>query len=107
MAKLAKPFAERIAEDRRLMILLLLKASQCYEASAPMIAATLGDLGHVVSQEQLCADFTWLKEQGLITSRDIGGVLQLAALTLRGLETATGIVATPGVRRPSPREREQ
>lgn len=107
MAKLAKPFEERIAEDRRLMILFLLKASQCYEASAPMITAMLGDLGHVVSQEQLCADFAWLKEEGLVTSREIAGVLQLAELTLRGLETAIGIVATPGVRRPSPRERGQ
>ncbi len=99
---MSKPYAEYVAEDRRLAILRLLEESAGYEANESMIAAVLRDLGHVVSRDQVRTDFAWLKEQGLVTLSELATV-QVAALTQRGLETASGIVTTPGVKRPAPR----
>ncbi len=97
-----RSYEDYVAEDRRLAILRLLEESAGYEANESMIAAVLRDIGHVVSRDQVRTDFAWLKEQRLVTLAEIATV-QVAALTQRGLETATGIVVTPGVKRPAPR----
>ena len=43
-----------------------------------------------------------MREQGLITLADLGGLL-LATATTRGVEVAQGIASHPDVQRPSPR----
>ena len=45
-------------------------------------------------------EFAWLSEQGLVTIEEIATV-QIAKMTQRGIETALGIVVTPGVARSS------
>ena len=100
---MSKSYAEYIAEDRRLAILRFLEESAEYEANESMLAPVLRDIGHVVSRDQVRTDLAWLKEQGLVTLTDFRDVLRVAKLTERGLETAAGIVITPGVKRPAPR----
>ena len=95
-------FAERMAEDRRLVILRLLHDSPRYSTNESVIAIALRDFGHGVSRDQARTDFAWLTENGLITVEDLSTVL-IATLTQRGVETVLGIVTTPGVKRPSPR----
>lgn len=96
-----KTFAERLAEDRRLAILRLLERSSRYEANQSLIAAALRDFGHAVSHDQVRDDLAWLEQQGLATVEEIA-TISIARLTQRGLETAAGIVVTPGVKRPGP-----
>jgi hypothetical protein len=96
-----KTFADYLAEDRRLAILRTLEAAAEYEANDSMLAQFARQIGHAVSRDQIRTDLAWLKEQGLITIEEILTV-QIAKLTQRGLETAQGIVTTPGVKRPSP-----
>jgi hypothetical protein len=93
--------AERIAEDRRLVILRLLESSPGYTANESLVVIALRDFGHAASRDQVHTDFAWLKEQGLVTLEEIATV-QIASLTQRGAETAQGFVTTPGVKRPSP-----
>jgi hypothetical protein len=93
---------ERIAEDRRLVILRMLENSPSYTANESLIAIVLLDFGHGASRDTVRIDFAWLKEQGLLSIEEIATV-QIATLTQRGVETAQGIVTTPGVKRPSPR----
>lgn len=97
-----KSFAEIMTEDRRLVILRSLENCAGYESNESMITIALHQFGHRVSRDQVRTEFTWLKEQGLITLEEIAGVM-IATLTQRGIETAQGIVTTPGVKRPSPR----
>jgi len=99
----AKTFVERLAEDRRLVILRLLERSAGYEANETVIAMALHDHGDACSFDQVRIDFAWLKDAGLLTIEETAG-LQIAHLTNRGAETAMGIVTTPGVSRPRPGE---
>jgi len=97
-----KSFAERVSEDRRLVILRLLEKSQGYTANESLIQIALRDLGHVVTHDQVRSDLAWLKENGLAELEEIAE-LTIARATQRGLEAAQGIIATPGVKRPAPR----
>ena len=83
-------FAERMAEDRRLVILRTLESCSGYETNESIIAMMLDDFGHRVSRDQVRTDLAWLKEQGLVTVEEIATV-QIATMTQRGLETATGM----------------
>jgi hypothetical protein len=94
-------FAERLAQDRRLVILRLLQSVPGYEANESVVAMAVRDFGHACSRDTIRTDFAWLAEQGLLTIEEIATV-QIATLTNRGFETAQGIVVTPGVARPSP-----
>lgn len=94
-------FFERMAEDRRLVIVRLLERSLGYSANESLLGPVLRDIGHAVSSEQIRADLKWLQEAGLVMVEEIAGI-QIASLTQRGLETAQGIVITAGVRRPPP-----
>jgi len=95
-------FAEFLAEDRRLVILRALEACGGYESNESLIATVVRQFGHVVSRDQVRTDFAWLREQGLVTIEEIEG-LMIATLTQRGFEAATGIITTPGIKRPSPK----
>jgi hypothetical protein len=96
-----KSFAEHLAEDRRLVIVRALEAFAGYEANESVLLTILDEFGHRMSRDQMRTELAWLKEQGLVTLEEIA-TLQIATLTQRGLETAQGIVTTPGVKRPSP-----
>ncbi len=97
----ARSIAEIEAADRRLEILRILQATPRYTAGHTVVAMALPFRGHVVSLDQMRTDFAWLREQGLLTIDEIA-TIQIATLTQRGVETALGIVVTPGVARPLP-----
>jgi DNA-binding transcriptional ArsR family regulator len=94
-------FLERLAEDRRLVILRLLAEANS-EANESLLALALSDYGHRVSRDQTRTDLAWLREQGLVEIEDLGG-LMIARLTQRGFEASSGIITVPGVRRPTPK----
>ncbi|MDY0164648.1 hypothetical protein [Desulfobotulus sp.] len=90
-----------ITEDRRLVLLRLLEASEGYTANAYLLTAALPDFGHTVSHDRVCTELGWLAEQGLATVSHPGGVA-VATLTTRGADVAGGRARVAGVKRPLP-----
>lgn len=88
-------------EDRRLSILLGLKAAAQYTSNAFLLRSFVATLGHVVSADRLETDLVWLQEQGLLVLSGNERV-RLATLNERGLDVATGAATVPGVKRPQP-----
>lgn len=94
-----KTFAERLLEDRRLVLLRLLADLPGYKANSTVLTIGMDGFGHTVSRDFVRGQLAWLDEQGLISLDDLGPVL-LATLTERGLDVARGTAVVPGVARP-------
>lgn len=88
-------------EGRRLVVLRGLQHAVRYRAPAQLVRAYCDALGHTVSADKLATDLAWLAEQGLVTLAAEQGV-QVATMTERGLDVATGRAQVPGVQRPGP-----
>lgn len=88
-------------EDRRLVLLRLLAESDGYEAGHYLLHMALPGFGHSASEDVIKADLAWLTEQGLTSTREVGGVV-VAQLTSRGEDVAAGRARHPGVKRPRP-----
>jgi hypothetical protein len=94
-----KTFAERLLEDRRLVILRILSELAGYKANSSVLTQALDTIGQAVSRDYVRGQLAWLAEQGLVKVDDLGPVL-LATLTERGLDCAGGMAQVPGVARP-------
>lgn len=88
-------------EDRRLVVLRALEHAAQYRANAYLLRRYCEAVGHTVSSDKLATDLAWLHEQGLVELVTEQGV-QVATLTVRGLDVATGRAQVPGVQRPAP-----
>ncbi|MGH8037297.1 MAG: VpaChn25_0724 family phage protein [Stenotrophomonas sp.] len=98
-----KTFADRLREDRRLVLLRLLAEQNGYRANSSTLHSGLHHLAVAGSRDDVLTDLTWLGEQGLLrVSEVVPGVL-VAELTIRGQDAASGMTAVPGVSRPSAR----
>ena len=94
-------YLEHLTEDRRLVILRLLKEAPGYSANGSVLHTALARFGHRVSRDQVRGDLAWLEEQGLVKSETIDA-LYVATIVQRGLDVAAGDATVPGVKRPSP-----
>jgi len=92
-------FKTLLLEDQRLVILRSLKEMQGYEANESIVDSCLEAYGHNISRDQVRSHLAWLEEQGLITLRNVSEC-QIARLTGRGEDAATGQAVVPGVKRP-------
>jgi len=89
-------------ENRRLTILRLLEGAPGYAMNDSVMQSTLERFAHVVSQDVVSSDFTWLEEQGLLTVAAVTSRCWVATLTVRGVDVALGRAEVPGVQLPSP-----
>ncbi len=96
---MSKTFAERMDEDRRLVILRILADSLGYKANSSVVCNLLDGYGHAVSRDYVKTQLAWLAEQQLLTIDDVGPIL-VAELTERGQDVARGRAVVPGVKRP-------
>lgn len=96
---MSKTFAERLEEDRRLVILRVLAEQNAYTANSSVLVHALNHFGHSVSRDWMRTHLTWLSEQGVVSIDDIGPVL-VARLTERGQDVARGHAVVPGISRP-------
>ncbi|MGL4830184.1 MAG: VpaChn25_0724 family phage protein [Vibrio sp.] len=92
-------FIELLTEDQRLVILRSLHEMHGYEANESIIDSCLDAYGHKISRDVVRTHLFWLQEQGLVSLRDVGDC-QIARLTGRGEDVATGQAVVPGVKRP-------
>ncbi|MEP7041866.1 MAG: ArsR family transcriptional regulator [Dokdonella sp.] len=98
-----KPFAERLREDRRLVLLRLLSEQGGYRANSSILHAGLQHLGVQASRDDVSTDLAWLRDQSLLSLDQATESVQVATLTARGQDVVHGLAAVPGVSRPSPR----
>jgi len=97
-------FSDLMTEDERLVILRALEQDTSgYSANESIIHAILGEFAHRVSRDRVRTQLAWLQEQGLLKVREVAGC-QIATLTSRGIDVATGNIIVPGVKRPRPRD---
>lgn len=98
-----KTFAERLREDRRLVLLRLLSETAGYRCNHSILHSGLHGIGIVSSRDDVFTDLHWLGEQGLVRlSEHVPGVL-VAELTARGHDVVQGFANVPGVSKPSPK----
>ena len=98
-----KPFAEKLREDRRLVLLRLLSEQNGYAANSSILHAGLQHLGVAATRDDVLTDLSWLAEQGLVTTRAPIDNLVVAELTGRGQDVVGGQAVVPGVARPRAR----
>jgi hypothetical protein len=94
-------FGEFQSLHRRLAILRALLAAAQYRLNAVMLRSFVEAMGFPTSADLLRADLAWLEEQGLVALHQVEQH-QIAALTERGNDVATGRAVNPGVQRPEP-----
>lgn len=98
-----KSFAERLREDRRLVLLRLLSETNGYRTNSSILHSGLFGLGIVSSRDDVNTDLQWLQEQGLLRLNEpVSGVV-VAELAARGFDVVNGATNVPGVSRPSPK----
>lgn len=96
-------FAELLAADRRLAILMFLEGAAGRELNTFVLREALDRTGHNVSRDQVAGDAAWLAEQGLAEVEKVGPAgaqVTVVRLTARGSDVATGRAVHPGVKRP-------
>lgn len=98
-----KTFADRLREDRRLVLLRLLSEQGAYRANSSVLHAGLHHLGVAASRDDVNTDLHWLRDQALTVLEEAVPGLYVATLTTRGRDVADGHVIMPGVSRPGPK----
>lgn len=98
-----KTFADRLREDRRLVLLRLLSEQLGYRANSSVLHAGLQHLAIAASRDDVLTDLSWLRDQGLVRLQEPVPGVYAAELTGRGQDVAAGAVQVPGVSRPSAR----
>jgi len=100
-----KSFAERLREDRRLVILRILSEQPGFRLNTSNLHAGLHHLGVVATRDDVLTDAHWLKDQGMVVLETVPEVsgLYLCTLTSRGGDVAEGHARVPGISHPSPK----
>ena len=93
-------FAKHQAEDRRLVILRLLKEASGRSANESILDVALDSYGHRVSRDTVRKDLWWLEEAKLITADVLPSDIIVATLTGHGQDVAEGTATHAGVKRP-------
>jgi len=97
----APGYTDQLTLNARLEMLWLLRGQPSYSANCSILRASLEERGIILSRDQVRNQATWLAEQGLATTREVGDYVVVTA-TERGLDVAAGRVVVHGVPRPLP-----
>lgn len=101
----SKTFAERMREDRRLVILRLLSEQPEYQLNSSNVHAGLQHLGVHATRADLLQDLRWMAGEGLLNLESLADIenLYTCTVTHAGWEVARGMESVTGVSRPAPR----
>lgn len=94
-------FEQLITENQRLSILRALSEDCDYEHNESVLQSILAEFGLTCGRDKVRGLISWLKEQELVTVRDVSGIM-VARVTQRGADVANGASIVPGVKRPGP-----
>ncbi|AWX98549.1 hypothetical protein A8139_00780 [Marinomonas primoryensis] len=92
-------FKNLLKEDQRLVILRSLNEMPAYETNESILDTCLESYGHNITRDAVRTQLAWLQEQDLVTIREMSDC-QIAKLTGRGQDVATGQADQPGVKKP-------
>lgn len=95
-------YAELVRQESRLVLLRILAEVPGYEANSSILQSALESFGLQLSRDLVHTELAWLAEQGLVATKSIATV-QIATLTSRGMDVATGRAVVPGIKKPGPR----
>lgn len=94
-------YSEDQSQQRRREILLLLAADAGYTCNEALLRTLVNQRGVTTSRDQLRSELAWLHEQRLIDVREVAD-MQVASISGRGLDVASGVAVVPGVWRVEP-----
>ena len=102
---MGKTFAQRLQEDRRLVILRLLSEQTGYTLNSSNLHAGLDFLSIKCSRADVLADLRFLSDNGLVRLEPIEKIEGLYGVTLThaGMEVSKGVQTVVGVSSPAPR----
>lgn len=95
-------YSVRVAEERRLMMLLILVDVPERKLNLGTLYNALDELAVPTTLADLKADAEWLVSQRLVTRDEPAKGVTVLTLTAEGVETARGKRVHPGVMRPNP-----
>jgi hypothetical protein len=98
-----KSFADRVREDRRLLMLRILSEQSSYRCNTSNLYTALDYWGVPASRDDVLTDSRWLGDQGLVHVEELVDRVWVLTLTSRGNDVVVGKTTVPGVSRPSPR----
>jgi hypothetical protein len=96
--------AEKLAEDRRLVILRCLSEATGYQMNDQVLKKAVAFIGHQVGLDMIHADVIWLLDHLLVRVEKIAvtsGELWIVTLTTAGQEVAEGRYHPGVARRPA------
>lgn len=98
-------FAEKLREDRRLVILRLLSESRGYTLNSSNLHAGLDFLHIQCTRADVLADLRFLANNGLVDMTSIENIPNLygVKLTHDGMEVVSGLQIVVGVSKPWPK----
>lgn len=94
-----KPFAERLREDRRLLLLRLLSEQNGMRSNASILHAAMHALNVPASRADVAEDIQYLAAQNLLLADTEAGMV-LVKLLPHGHDVVCGDAHVPGVSRP-------
>lgn len=94
-------FEDLLVASIRLTILKALEQDCGFSHNESILHSIVVEFGHKCGRDKIRTELAWLKEQGLVTLKDVSGLF-VATITDRGVDAATGNVTVPGVQRPRP-----
>jgi Fe2+ or Zn2+ uptake regulation protein len=95
-------YAESVERHARVIVLRLLADQPQYALNESLLRENTARLGVSYSRDRVRDTLAWLAKQGFITVENVGE-LQVATITARGADIASGVARHPGVKRPGPR----
>jgi hypothetical protein len=94
-------YEDFVAQDRRLVILILLSRLSGRRANQYVLRSALKDQGHDEIVPTVVNDLTYLRKQGLVTIEELPSDMLLATITDLGDQAARGVVRIQGVAVPA------
>lgn len=93
-------YNDYVTEDRRLVILRILRGLESRRANHYVLRTALAEHGYHELPTTIYNDLRWLAGQGLVDIEDLAGGIRLATVTALGEQTAEGLVRMAGVAAP-------
>jgi Fe2+ or Zn2+ uptake regulation protein len=97
---MAKSFAQKLIEDRRLVILRLLSEQAGQTSNSSVLHMGVQHLGHIVERATVFEDLRFLQLHNLVSIEQLTDTVYGVHLTGRGEDLVHGRVEIDGVSRP-------